>query len=398
MSDSTDVESQKAEEDSYMSSYVKQLERRIRGLENERKVVESERARLKRELRSLKSEIEKIKSPPLVAATLVDLLPDKKALVRSSAGPEFIVEISKFVDKDKLRPGAQVGLNQRTLNVMKILPLKKDPLVRGMEVEESPDVTYDDIGGLKEQIQEIKETVELPLLKFEEIKKIGVEPPHGVLLYGPPGTGKTLLARAVAHETEATFIRLIGSELVHKFVGEGARIVREMFDFAREKAPSIVFIDEIDAVASRRMNSSTSGDREVHRTMMQLLAELDGFEPRGNIKILAATNRPDILDPALLRPGRFDRRIEFPLPEEDARKAIFKIHTRGMALSKDIKLGRLAELAENASGADIKAICTEAGMLAIRKDRKKITREDFEAAISKVLSRAEKSSSGVMFG
>lgn len=398
MSDSTDVESQKAEEDSYMSSYVKQLERRIRGLENERRVVESERARLKRELRSLKSEIEKIKSPPLVAATLVDLLPDKKALVRSSAGPEFIVEISKFVDKDKLRPGAQVGLNQRTLNIMKILPLKKDPLVRGMEVEESPDVTYDDIGGLKGQIQEIKETVELPLLKFEEIKEIGVEPPHGVLLYGPPGTGKTLLARAVAHETEATFIRLIGSELVHKFVGEGARIVREMFDFAREKAPSIVFIDEIDAVASRRMNSSTSGDREVHRTMMQLLAELDGFEPRGNIKILAATNRPDILDPALLRPGRFDRRIEFPLPEEEARGAIFKIHTRGMTLSENIDLERLAKLAENASGADIKAICTEAGMLAIRKGQEEITSENFEAAISKVLSRTEKPNSGVMFG
>lgn len=399
MSDSTDVETPKTEEDSYTSTYVKRLEHRIRGLENERRVVESERAKLKRELQSLKSEVEKLKSPPLVAATLVDLLPEKKALVRSSAGPEFVVEISKFADENELEPGTQVGLNQRTLHLMKVLPSKKDPLVRGMEIEESPDVSYDDIGGLEKQIQEIKETVELPLLKFEELKKVGVEPPHGVLLYGPPGTGKTLLARAVAHQTEATFIRLIGSELVHKYVGEGARMAREMFDFARERAPSIVFIDEIDAIASRRMRSSTSGDREVHRTMMQLLAELDGFEPRGNIKILAATNRPDILDRALLRPGRFDRLIEFPLPEEKAREAIFEIHTREMSLNDDVKLRNLAKWAEDASGADIKAICTEAGMRAIRRGREEIIQEDFKAATSKVLSETKKSNaSEMMFG
>ncbi|KXB03101.1 nucleotidase, partial [candidate division MSBL1 archaeon SCGC-AAA261O19] len=314
-------------------------------------------------------------------------------------GPQFIVNISNFLDQGELKPGARVGLNQRTLNVMKILPTEKDPFVRGMEIEESPDVTYKDVGGLKKQIREIKETVGLPLLKKEALEKVGVEPPHGVLLYGPPGTGKTLLARAVAHETEATFIRLIGSELVHKYVGEGARMVREMFDFARERAPSIVFIDEVDAIASSRMKTSTSGDREVHRTMMQLLAELDGFEPRGNVKILAATNRPDILDRALLRPGRFDRLIEFPKPDKEARAAIFEIHTRGMSLGKDVNLEKLAKLASGVTGADIKAICTEAGIRAIRKDRDAVNPEDFKKAIQKVLTETEKPDiPGVMFG
>ncbi|KXA90910.1 nucleotidase, partial [candidate division MSBL1 archaeon SCGC-AAA259E17] len=307
-------------------------------------------------------------------------------------------DISKFLDQGKIQPGAKVGLNQRTLNVVEVLPSEKDPSVRGMEIEESPDVSYDDVGGLEKQIQEIRETVELPLTKKESFEKVGVEPPHGVLLHGPPGTGKTLLARAVAHETKATFIKLIASELVQKYIGEGSRMVREMFELAREKAPSIVFIDEIDAIASKRRNSSTSGDREVQRTMMQFLGELDGFEPRGDVKIISATNRPDILDRALLRPGRFDRLIEFPIPDKEARKSIFKIHKRGMALDESINIDYLAKKTEEATGADIKAICTEAGMQAIRKDREKVTKSDFQKAISKVLMEKDTDSQEVMFG
>lgn len=399
MTGASSTEDSRTYEDSYVTDYIKRLERRVRGLEQERRAIESEYTRIERELQGLKSEFERLRSPPLVAATLIDLLPDDRAIVRSTAGPQFVVKISKFLDRERLEPGARVALNQRTLNIMEILPSKKDPLVLGMEVEEAPKVTYGDTGGLEEQIREIRETVELPLLKPESFEKVGVEPPHGVLLYGPPGTGKTLLARAVAHETNATFIRLIGSELVQKYIGEGARMVREMFELARERAPSIVFIDEVDAIAARRLSTSTSGDREVHRTMMQLLAELDGFNPRGDVKILAATNRPDILDRALLRPGRFDRLIEFPMPVEKARAVIFKIHTCGMSLDKNVDLDRIAKSTEGASGADIKSICMEAGMCAIREGRERVTVTDFKKAITKVMSAVEGSARPeVMFG
>jgi proteasome regulatory subunit len=275
-------------------------------------------------------------------------------------------------------------LNQRTYSIVEVLPARKDPLVLGMEIEEIPDVTYADVGGLRDQIREIRETVELPLLKPELFRKVGIDPPKGVLLYGAPGTGKTLVARAVAHETKATFIRAIASELVQKYIGEGARMVREMFELAREKSPSIVFIDELDAIGARRLETSTSGDREVYRTLMQFLAEMDGFDPREDVRIIGATNRPDILDPALLRPGRFDRLIYFPLPDEEARLAIFKIHTKQMNLGKNVDLASLARTKE-ATGADIKAICTEAGMFAIRDGRDCVEQADFERAATKVL-------------
>ncbi|KXA89783.1 nucleotidase [candidate division MSBL1 archaeon SCGC-AAA259D14] len=398
MSDLSDVDRPEVDDDSYLANYVRQLEERIRGLENQRGAIESERDRLERELEDLRSEFEKLKSPPLVAATILDVLPNEKAVVKSSSGPKFLVKVSKFIDEDKIKPGVRVGLNQRTLNVMDVLPSEKDPLVKGMEIEEKPDVSYEDVGGLEKQIREIKETVELPLTNKEAFEKIGVEPPRGILLHGPPGTGKTLLARAVARETDSTFIKLIGSELVQKYIGEGSRMVREMFDLAREKTPSIVFIDEIDAIASKRQSSSTSGDREVQRTMMQFLAKLDGFEPRGDVKILAATNRPDMLDSAILRPGRFDRLIEFPIPSKEERKAIFQIHSRGMALNDDIDFDKLVRKTEGATGADIKAICTEAGMQAIRKEQDKVSEKDFIRATTKVMSGENTDMPGIMFG
>ncbi len=399
MSEEPKAKEPRVHNDAYVNDYIKHLEQRVRNLEHEKRTFEASYARLEHELRGLRAEFEHLRIPPLVAATLMDVLPDGRAIVRSTTGPQFVVGISQSVKPDDLKPGSRVALNQRTFSIMEVLPSKKDPLVLGMEIEEAPNVSYNDVGGLQYQIDEIRETVELPMLKPELFKKVGIEPPRGVLLYGAPGTGKTLLARAVAHETHATFIRVIGSELVQKYIGEGARMVREMFELAKEKAPSIVFIDELDAIGARRMDTSTSGDREVHRTLMQLLAEIDGFDPRGDVKILSATNRPDILDPALLRPGRFDRLIQFPMPDESARVTIFKIHTKGMNLAKNVDLAVFAKNTSGSTGADIKSMCTEAGMFAIREAREQVTQSDFEKAIAKVTAVAKAAPKPeVMFG
>ena len=362
---------------------------RLRWLEDRKRMLESERIQMEREIRRLRSELERLRSMPLLIGTIVDVLDNGKLIVRSSSGPTFMVNTSQFIDRSKLVPGARVAMNQQSLAVVDVLPVEKDPAVLAMEIVEKPEESYADIGGLDRQIQEIRETVELPLTKPEAFEKVGIDPPKGVLLYGPPGTGKTLIAKAVARETNSVFIKLIGSELVRKYIGEGARLVRELFQLAKEKAPSIVFIDEIDAIAARRTDAHTSGDREVQRTLMQLLAEMDGFDARGDVRIIAATNRPDILDPAILRPGRFDRLIEIPLPDEKGRAQIFAIHTRRMNLASDVSMEELAALTEGASGADIKAICTEAGMFAIREDRSEVTLLDFQRAISKVLGKME---------
>ncbi|MFX1239018.1 MAG: proteasome-activating nucleotidase [Promethearchaeota archaeon] len=370
-------------------TYTRHLEKRLRNLETEKQLLDAERLRLEQELHSLRNEIDRLREPPLVSATVIDILDEKgRAIVKSSTGPSFVVNASRKVKNEKLVSGMRVALNQRTFAIMEILPTKLDPFVKGMEVIDNiPDISYADVGGLEEQMQEARETVELPLKKPELFKTIGIDPPKGILLYGAPGTGKTLLAKAVAHETEATFIRIIGSELVQKFIGEGARLVREIFNLAKQKAPTILFIDELDAIGSQRLKIATSGDREVQRTLMQLLSELDGFELRGDVKIIGATNRVDILDPALLRPGRFDRMIEFPIPNEVAREAIFKIHIRKLNVEKEINIKRLVQMSEGATGADIKAICTEAGMFAIRKDSDLITEQDFLDATNKVLNK-----------
>ncbi len=359
-----------------------------RRIEGERKFVEAELLRLQKEVKRLKAELDRLKAPPMIIGNVRDVLADGRVVVKSSTGPDFIVNAADYVAKESLLPGARVALNKQTLAVMGVLPPSLDPIVMGAEVIEKPPISYADVGGLEDQIREVKETVEDPLLKPDLFRKVGIDPPKGVLLVGDPGTGKTLLAKAVANKTNATFIRLVGSELVQKYIGEGARLVRELFQLAKEKAPTIVFLDELDAIGAKRLDVATSGDREVQRTLMQLLAELDGFNPIGDVKIIGATNRPDILDDALLRPGRFDRIIEIPLPTFEARRQIFRIHTRRMSMTPDIDFEGLAAHTEAATGADVKAICTEAGMFAIREDRDTVTMHDFDRAIEKIRGQA----------
>jgi proteasome regulatory subunit len=371
-----------------------------RRVEGEKRYVETELIRLQKEIKRLKQELDRLKSPPLIIGSVRDVLADGRVVVKSSTGPDFIVNAADYIAKENLLVGARVALNKQTLAVMGVLPPSYDPIVTGAEIIEKPQITYGDIGGLEQQIMELKEAVEDPLLKPDLYRKVGIEPPKGVLLVGPPGTGKTLLAKAVANRTKATFIRFVGSELVQKYIGEGARLVRELFELARKKSPSIVFIDELDSVGAKRLEVATSGDREVQRTLMQLLAELDGFNPLGDVKIIGATNRPDILDDALLRPGRFDRIIEIPIPSYEGRLSIFKIHTHKMSIGTEVDFDALAQRADGATGADLKAMCTEAGMFAIREDRDSVTMTDFELAVDKVLGESRvrhETASGAMY-
>lgn len=384
---------------SVLESQNTELIKETKKIENEKRYLESELTHLQGEVKRLKAEIERMKAPPLIIGTIRGLLESGKVVVKSTTGPTFIVNSSSHIQKDNLIVGSQVALNKQTLSIIDVLPPSKDPLVIGAEIIEKPDVTYEEVGGLEEQLREIREAVEEPMIKPELYIKVGIEPPKGVLLVGPPGVGKTLLAKAVANKTNATFIRFVGSELVQKYIGEGARLVRELFALAKEKSPTIVFIDELDSIGAKRLEIATSGDREVQRTLMQLLAELDGFDPIGDVKLVAATNRPDILDEALLRPGRFDRIIKIPIPNLEARIEIFKIHTKKMNIAKDVDVESLAAKCEGSTGADIKSICTEAGMFAIREGRDTVEMPDFEKAVEKVkggeLFRAEES--GVMF-
>ncbi len=357
----------------------------LRNAENEKRYAEGELFRLQKDLARIRGEMERLKTPPLIVGSLRDVLPNNRVVVKSSTGPDFVVTLSDYIDPAELIPGSRVTMNKQTLAVMEVIPSSVDPIVSGAEVVEKPTITYDDIGGLKKQMLELREAVEDPLLRPELYSKIGIEPPKGVLLVGPPGTGKTLMAKAVANATNATFIRLVGSELVQKYIGEGARLVRDLFELAKQKAPSIIFIDELDSVGAKRLDVATSGDREVQRTLMQLLAELDGFTTINNVKIIGATNRPDILDDALLRPGRFDRIIDVGLPDMDARTQIFNIHISHMNVDKSVSSKKLAEITEGLSGAEIKNLCTEAGMLAIRDNRNKAKEADFLAAKEKVM-------------
>jgi len=316
------------------------------------------------------------------------MIDDNHAIVSSAGGgPEHYVNILSFVDPDQLEPGVTVLLHHKTMSVVGILGDEADPTVSVMKVEKAPLESYADIGGLEKQIQEIKEAVELPLTNPEMYEDIGIKPPKGVILYGEPGTGKTLLAKAVANSTSATFLRVVGSELIQKYLGEGPKLVRELFRVADEHAPSIVFIDEIDAIGTKRYDSTSSGEREIQRTMLELLNQLDGFDERGDVKVIMATNRIESLDPALIRPGRIDRKIEFPLPDVKTKRMIFGIHTGRMSLAEDVELEEFVMAKDDLSGADIKAICTEAGLLALRERRMKVTMDDFRKAKDKALYR-----------
>ena len=393
-----------------MGESKEKLLEKIETLENENKTLKEEKSESTKKLRSLeakelkqnvsnrklegkirelKGEINSFKKTPLILATITEVFDNNRVGIRGHVGHDFVVTYPGSIDKEKVVAGARVSLNQETLAVVEVLPSKKEADIMAMEIEEKPDIDYDDIGGLEKAIVEVKETVELPIKKPELFKEIGIDPPKGILLYGPPGTGKTLLAKAVANQTDSTFIKLVASEFVNKFLGEGARYVRQVFELAKEKAPAIIFIDEIDAIGAKRTHESQGADREVQRTLMQLLSELDGFESRGNVGIIAATNRPDILDDALIRPGRFDRAIEVPLPNKEGRTKILEIHTQKMKIDEKIDFDSISELTEGFSGADLKAICTEAGMFAIRADRKKIISKDFMDAIDKIIESAK---------
>ena len=286
---------------------TEELLQKVRELEKEQLKTNVSNRQLEGKIKELKGEINSFKKNPLILATITEVFDNNQVGIKGNVGHEFLVNYPKSINTDSLEPGARVALNQNTLTVVNVFPKKKDENITAMEIEDRPNITYDDIGGLKYQIVELRETVELPIKHPEIFEEIGIDPPKGILLYGPPGTGKTLLAKAVANETNARFIKLVASEFVNKYLGEGSRYVREVFELAREKTPAIIFIDEIDAIGTKRMGDTSGADREVQRTLMQLLAELDGFESRGDIGIIGATNRPDILDDALLRPGRFDK-------------------------------------------------------------------------------------------
>jgi len=297
-----------------------------------------------------------------------------------------------LVDAEKLKPGDLIGVNKDSYLVLDTLPAEYDARVKAMEVDERPKETYNDIGGLAQQLKELQEAVVLPITQKELFKAIGIQPPKGVLLYGPPGTGKTLMARACANYTSATFLKLAGPQLVQMFIGDGAKLVRDAFALAKEKKPTIIFIDELDAVGTKRFDSDISGDREVQRTMLELLNQLDGFSPSEDIKVIAATNRVDILDPALLRSGRIDRKVEFPLPNEQARRNILDIHSRKMNIDEnDVNFEELARCTPDFNGAQLKAVCVEAGMIALRRDATVLKHEDYNEGIAAVMARKKSS-------
>jgi proteasome regulatory subunit len=337
---------------------------------------------LKQEVDKLKRRNEALKSSSLYIATVEEETEDGIIIKQHGNNQEVLTEVSPRL-QGEVAAGDRVAIND-SFAIQTRLSDETDARAQAMEVDASPEITYDDIGGIDEQVREVREAVEDPLQNPEMFREVGIDPPSGVLLHGPPGTGKTMLAKAVANQTDATFIKMAGSELVRKFIGEGSRLVRDLFELANEREPAVIFIDEIDAVASKRTDSKTSGDAEVQRTMMQLLNEMDGFDERGEVRIIAATNRFDMLDEAILRPGRFDRLIEVPYPDAEGRARILEIHTRDMRLAGDVDTTAVAADLEEYSGADIASLATEAGMFAIRDGRTEVTHDDFVEAKQKL--------------
>lgn len=357
---------------------MKSLQRQLEFLEIQEEYIKNETQALKRELVRAKEEVKRIQSVPLVIGQFQEVIDHNHGIVGSTTGSNYHVRILSTLNRELLKPGASVALHRHSNAVVDVLPPEADSSISMMAAHETPEVSYNDIGGADIQKQEMREAVELPLTHFELYKQIGIDPPRGVLLYGPPGTGKTMLAKAVAHHTTASFIRVVGSEFVQKYLGEGPRMVRDVFRLARENAPAIIFIDEVDAIATKRFDAQTGADREVQRILLELLNQMDGFDQTVNVKVIMATNRADTLDPALLRPGRLDRKIEFPQPGRREKRLIFQVLTAKMNLSDDVDLEDYVSRPEKLSGAEISCIVQEAGMHAVRANRYIVLPKDFE--------------------
>ncbi|KAJ3339588.1 26S proteasome subunit rpt4 [Gonapodya sp. JEL0774] len=339
---------------------------------------------LEKDFEKSEDDIKALQSVGQIIGEVLKQLDEERFIVKASSGPRYVVGCRNRVPKHKLKQNVRVALDMTTLTIMRILPREVDPLVYNMSMESPGDATFAGIGGLGEQIRELREVIELPLINPELFLRVGIKPPKGVLLYGPPGTGKTLLARAVAATLDCNFLKVVSSAIVDKYIGESARLVREMFGYAREHEPCIIFMDEIDAIGGRRFSEGTSADREIQRTLMELLNQMDGFDALGQTKIIMATNRPDTLDPALLRPGRLDRKIEIPLPNEQGRLEVLKIHAAPITKHGEIDYEAIVKLSDGFNGADLRNVCTEAGMFAIREERDYVIQEDFMKAVRKV--------------
>lgn len=364
---------------------LENIEEKMSELERQLEKAQTENRKLRNSMERLKQENQALKNPPNFVGTVSEIVEeqDKMILKKHGDNQEFITDLPNHVE---VEPGDRVALNDSMSVTEKIESTETDARAQAMEVDEDPDVSYSDIGGLEDQLRDLREATENPILHSDRFEEVGIEPPSGVLLYGPPGTGKTMMAKAVASKADATFLKLAASELAQKFIGEGARLVRDLFDVAEENSPTIIFVDEIDAIAARRTETKSDGGAEVQRTLMQLLSEMDGFDNRGDVRIMAATNRFDMLDDAILRPGRFDRIIEVPVPEEEARRQIFQIHSRDMNTVEEVDFDQLSEETEGFTGADIQSTCTEAGMSAIRDERTEVSQSDFRNAIENIKS------------
>jgi len=407
-------DSETALSDEVMQMSTEDLVARTRLIDNECKMMRSEHVRITHEITTMKEKIKENKDKvkvnktlPYLVANVIELLDvegddqeedganvdldaqrkGKCAVVKTSTRQTYFLPVIGLVEPEDLSPGDLVGVNKDSYLILEKLPTEYDSRVKAMEVDEKPTEQYSDVGGLDKQIQELIEAIVLPMTHKDRFDKIGISPPKGCLMYGPPGTGKTLLARACAAQTKATFLKLAGPQLVQMFIGDGAKLVRDAFNLAKEKAPTIIFIDELDAIGTKRFDSEKAGDREVQRTMLELLNQLDGFEPNTDIKVIAATNRVDILDPALLRSGRLDRKIEFPKPDQEARARIMQIHSRKMNVSSEVNFDELSRCTDDFNGAQCKAVCVEAGMIALRRDASEMHHEDFMEAILEVQSK-----------
>lgn len=385
--DASCVDTKDSHEDLF--NRMKSLQRQLEFLSIQEEYIKDEMKNLKRENVRAKEEVKRIKSVPLVIGQFLEMIDTNTGIVSSTSGSTYYVRILSTLDRELLKPNTSIALHKFSHSVVDTLPPEADSSIQMMSNMERPDVTYDDIGGMDVQKQEVREAVELPLTQHELYRQIGIDPPRGVLMYGPPGTGKTMLAKAVANATTAAFINVVGSEFVQKYLGEGPRMVRDVFRLARENSPAIIFIDEVDAIATKRFDAQTGADREVQRILLELLNQMDGFDQTTNVKVIMATNRADTLDPALLRPGRLDRKIEFPFPDRRQKRLVFEACTAKMNLSEEVDLEDYVNRPEKISSAEIAAICQEAGLQAVRRNRYVILPKDFEKGYTKNVKKAD---------